>query len=385
MSIERIGVVGAGVMGSEIAQVASAAGCAVAMIDVDDAAVTRGLAHVRSIGDRRVARGRMSPGEADAILARIAGATDLAAIGSCDLVIEAGPEVLELKRELWRAIDAAAQPSALLASNTSGLSITALARETTRPDRVMGLHFFNPASVMRLVEVIRGAETTDATIAAGMDVAARLGKVPVRVVECPGFLVNRILVRALSEAYLLAEELDADRGSVDHAVVESGPAPMGPFALGDLIGLDTTLHVQRDLEAAYGERFGAGAALSAQVAAGRLGAKSGAGFVTGVEPGVQDAHGPQVAARYYLAAFDEACRCLEDGVAALTDIDTAMVLGTGWSVGPLAWADERGLAEVAGALRDLPDGARARFAPREPLTTRLAADTTFRTPNDEET
>ncbi len=377
MGIERIGVVGAGVMGSEIAQVAAAAGCSVVLVDIDDAAVARGLAHIRTIGERRVAKGRLTQEVADAIVDRVAGSVTLEAIGDCDLVIEAGPEVLELKRTLWQAIDAAAKPAALLASNTSGLSITTLARTTGSPERVMGLHFFNPASVMRLVEVIRGADTAEATINAGAAVAERLGKVPVRVLECPGFLVNRILVRALAEAYRCADELGADRASADQAVVDGGPAPMGPFALGDLIGLDTTLHVQRDLEASYGERFAAGTSLAAEVDGGRLGQKSGAGFVTGREPGAGDRHGPTVAERYHLGAFDEACRCLEEGIGALPDIDLAMKLGAGWSDGPFTWADRRGLPGLATDLASLTDSAGDRFRPRTPLLDLVAHDDTF--------
>lgn len=377
MGIDRIGVIGAGVMGSEIAQVAAAAGCATVMVDIDDAAVVRGMAHIRSIGERRVARGRLTQEQADEINGRVDGSVGLDALGDCDLIIEAGPEVLDLKLDLWRAIDAVAKPSAMLASNTSGLSITALARVTRRPERVMGLHFFNPASVMRLVEVIRGADSADATIDAGAEFAARVGKAPVRVKECPGFLVNRILVRALAEAYRRADELGADRTSVDVAVVAAGPAPMGPFALGDLIGLDTTLHVQRDLQTAYDDRFAAGTSLAAQVEAGRLGQKSGVGFVTGAEPGPGDEHGAAVADRYYSGAFDEACRCLEEGIAALPDIDVAMQLGTGWGMGPFAWADSRGLAALAEDLTRLAASAGDRFAPRAPLTARVATHDTF--------
>ena len=377
MGIERIGVIGAGVMGSEIAQVAAAAGCATVMVDIDDAAVVRGMAHIRAIGERRVARGRLTQEQADEIIGRVDGSVSLDALRDCDLIIEAGPEVLDLKLDLWRAIDAVAKPSALLASNTSGLSITALARVTRRPERVMGLHFFNPASVMRLVEVIRGADSADATIDAGAEFAARVGKAPVRVMECPGFLVNRILVRALAEAYRHTDDLGADRTSVDVAVVAAGPAPMGPFALGDLIGLDTTLHVQRDLQTAYDDRFAAGTSLAAQVEAGRLGQKSGAGFVTGGEPGTGDEHGAAVADRYYSGAFDEACRCLEEGIAALPDIDVAMQLGTGWGMGPFAWADSRGLAPLADDLTRLAASAGDRFAPRAPLTARVATHDTF--------
>ena len=377
MGFESIGVIGAGVMGSEIAQVAAAAGCEVVLVDIDDAAVARGIEHIRSIGARRVDRGRMSAEDAEAILSRVRGAIDIAEIGGCDVIVEVAPEILDLKRDLWRRIDAAAKPGAILASNTSGLSITTLARETARPAHVLGLHFFNPASVMRLVEVIRGEDSADEVVDEGVAVATRLGKVPVRVVECPGFLVNRILVRALGEAYRHADELGADRPTADAAVVALGPAPMGPFALGDLIGLDTALHVQRDLQAAYGDRFAAGTSLADQVAGNRLGQKSGAGFVTGVAPGAPDDLGPAIAERYYLGALDEACRCLEEAVAALPDIDVAMQLGAGWSDGPLACADAEGLPAVAARLEALAADTGERFTPREPLATRAAAGRTF--------
>lgn len=384
MEVGRIGVVGAGVMGSEIAQACAAAGIAVVLVDVDAAAAARGVAHIRSICDRRVARGRMTPDEADALTGRVAATTDLGDIGDCDLVIEAAPERMDLKRDLWRRIDAAAPPGALLASNTSGLSISALAGETGRPDRVVGLHFFNPASVMRLVEVIRGDATSDATVDAGAAFAERLGKVPVRVAECPGFLVNRILVRALCEAYLRADELGADRAAADAAVVAGGPAPMGPFALGDLVGLDTLLHVQRDLHAAYGARFDAGTSLAAEVAAGRLGQKSGAGLVLGRDATPADDDGHDIAERYHLGALDEACRCLDESVATLPDIDVAMRLGAGWDVGPFAWADALGLPGLVERAERLARDAGSRFTPPAALTSRASAGATFTNARKEE-
>ncbi len=362
-------------MGSEIAHVAAAAGHDVVMVDIDQAAVTRGQAHIAGINARRVARGRLSEEAAAAIAARVTSATDHAAISQCDIVIEAAPEVLSLKQELWRSLDAAAKPSAYLASNTSGLSISALASETGRPDRVLGLHFFNPASVMRLVEVIRGENTADETIAAGVAIARAFGKTPVIVAECPGFLVNRILVRALSEAYRYADTVEADRTSADATVVESGPAPMGPFALGDLIGLDTMHHVQSDLAAAYGDRFAAGTSLAAAVAAGHLGQKSGHGLVAGTDDTPGDDNGAAAAERYYLGAFDEACRCLEEGISTLPDIDRAMQLGAGWEFGPLAWADQAGLGNVAARLTKLSDD--TRFTPRSVLTDRIDQGTPF--------
>ncbi len=347
--IGRLAVVGAGVMGSEIAQAAASEGVEVVLLDADPAALRRGLAHVARIGERRVARGRMGAEEAEAIVGRITPTADDGELGSCDLAIEAVPEILDVKREVFRRLDAALPSEAMLASNTSGLSITALGRETGRPDRVLGLHFFNPASVMPLVEVVEGEDTGGETVAAGEAFARAVGKTPVRVRECPGFLVNRVLVRALAAAYRHARETGADRAAADRAVVEGGPAPMGPFALGDLIGLDTLGHIRAHLEGAYGRRFDDGGAVEREVAAGRLGTKSGAGFLDGDAPEAEaDEPGRAVAERYYLAALDEARRCADEMIAAPGDIDLAMRLGCGWSQGPLAWAEERGLA---GGLR----------------------------------
>jgi 3-hydroxyacyl-CoA dehydrogenase len=344
--IGRVAVVGAGVMGSEIAQATAAAGVEVVMLDADAAALERGVAHVASIGERRVARGRMTEAEAQATLARVTATGDGGALAACDLAIEAVPEVMEIKREVFRRLDAALPPGALLASNTSGLPITELGRETGRPERVLGLHFFNPASVMRLVEVVQGADTGDEALAAGEEFARALGKAPVRVRECPGFLVNRVLCRALAAAYRGAAEIGAERAPSDRAVVDEGPAPMGPFALGDLIGLDTLEHIRAHLEEAYGDRFDDGGAVAAEVAAGRLGSKSGAGFYEGAAPeAAANEAGRAVAERYYAGALDEARRCADERIAARDDIDLAMREGCGWSEGPLAWAQERGLTE----------------------------------------
>ena len=337
--ISRIAVLGAGVMGSEIAQVAAAAGLDVILLDSDRAALERGIGHIRGIGERRVARGRMEPDAAQALLARVTTTTDDAALAACGLAIEAVPEVLAIKREVFRRLDAALPPTGLLASNTSGLSISALAAETGRPDRVLGLHFFNPASVMKLVEVVRGDTTSEETVAAGEALASALGKVPVRVRECPGFLVNRILVRAIAEAFRHAGQTGAGPAAADAAVREDGPAPMGPFALADLIGLDALGHIRRDLEEAYGDRFADDGTVDREVAAGRLGRKSGGGFYEGAPPeGTADATGREVAERYYRGALDEARRCVDEGIASADDADLAMRHGCGWDHGPFAWS-----------------------------------------------
>lgn len=337
---ERLGVVGAGVMGAEIALVAAMSGVPVVLRDVDAATLERGLEHARAAGERQVSRGRATADDLGAALERITLAGDDAALAACTLGIEAVTESMEIKRAVFARLDAALAPGALIASNTSGLSISELAAATGRPEQVLGLHFFNPPSVMRLVEVVRGASTSAETAAAGIAFARALGKTPVAVAECPGFLVNRVLVRAMAAAYRVAGERGADPAAVDAAVVEAGPAPMGPFALGDLIGLDTLARIQSDLEAAYGERFSDGGALAPLVAAGRLGRKSGGGFLAaGAEPGPVEDPERAAAAAYYAEALDEARLCLAEGVAGAPDIDLALCLGAGWRIGPLAWSD----------------------------------------------
>jgi 3-hydroxyacyl-CoA dehydrogenase len=222
-----------------------------------------------------------------------------------------------------------------VATNTSGLSVTALADATATPSRLVGLHFFNPASTMRLVEVIAGAATDEDTVSRAIDLAGALGKTPVRVRECPGFVVNRVLVRAMAEAYRAAAGAPVDRRAADQAVAEGGPAPMGPFALGDLVGLDVLESIRADLEAAYGDRFDDSGTLAPLVAQGRLGRKTGGGLVPDGD-GSPTGTEPVVAAIYYAAAMDEARRLADEGVASPGDIDLAMRLGAGWEQGPLA-------------------------------------------------
>ena len=370
----EVGVIGAGVMGSEIAQVAAAAGAVVRLRDVDVERVEHGRAHVAAICARRVARGRMSAEEAGQILARVHPALCDDDLAECDLVIEAVTEVMEVKTTLAAAVDKILRPSAIFASNTSGLSITEIGRATGRPDRVVGMHFFNPASVMALVEVVRGEDTSDETLQTAIEAAKAFGKHPVVVKECPGFLVNRILCRGLAEAYRAAERGGADRAAVDGAVVGAGPAPMGPFALGDLVGIDTLHHVLVDLRAAYGDRFDDSGLAARMVEAGTLGAKSGGGFFVGTPPEVTpDDVARDVAEHYYLGAFDEACRCLEEGISAADDVNVSMVLGTGWSEGPLAWANEVGPDPLRERLEVLARRSGDRFAPREALLGRLAS------------
>ncbi len=373
MGIDRLGIVGAGVMGSDIAYVAALAGKQVIICDVEAAALEGARARVADLVARAQARGRLDEAQAAALAGRITMTTDDAQLSACDLAIEAVSERLDLKRMIFARLDAIMRPGAVIASNTSGLSITELGAVTSRPADVLGIHFFNPAAVMRLVELIQGKQTSPATMDLAEALVRELGKSPVRVRECPGFLVNRVLVRAMAEAYRDATTRGLAPASVDAAVVEVGPAPMGPFALGDLIGLDTMDHIQRDLEHAYGQRFTDAGAIAAQVAEGRLGRKNGQGFLepNHGEADVDDA-ARGAAERYYYGALDEALRCDEEQIAARPDIDLAMQLGAGWATGPLAWADGIGAARVLAVMQELAASAGNRFQPTALLRARAS-------------
>ncbi|MCC6832588.1 MAG: 3-hydroxyacyl-CoA dehydrogenase family protein [Thermoleophilia bacterium] len=336
--MSRVAVVGAGLMGSEIALMAALAGHHVTLVDIDEGALTRGLGHARAAGERMVRRGRLAQEDLDAAVARVSTATDVTAVAACDPVIEAVPERMDLKRQVLARIAAAVPPATVVASNTSGLSITELGAAAAPAGRVVGLHFFNPPSVMRLVEVIRGADTAEDVARRAAEFAAGLGKTPVAVRECPGFVVNRVLLRAMVAGFVATGE--GDPAQADAAVVAAGPSPMGPHALADLVGLDTYEHIRGDLQAAYGDRFDDRGVGARMVAAGRLGRKNGGGFFDGPVPPTE---APQDLARsvggvYYEAARDEAERLAAEGIASREDIDTAVRLGAGWEAGPLGSA-----------------------------------------------
>lgn len=350
MEMHTIGVVGAGVMGSDIAYLCARAGWKVVAYDIAPDQLDAGHLRRTHLNDRALTRGHIDVPAAAQLLSRIRSTHQLGDLAICDVIIEAVSERLDIKEGVFRALDEIAQPDALIASNTSGLSISHLAALTKRPSQVVGMHFFNPAVVMQLVELIHGAQSAPETMARAEQLVRALGKTPVRVRECPGFLVNRILVRAMVASYREGAAMAREFHDTDAVIATGGPAPMGPYALGDLIGLDTMDLLQRDLAVAYGDRFHDGGALRAQVSAGRLGRKNARGFVT--EDPVSHAAPPtgEAADTYYLAALDEALRCAAEQIAAPGDIDLAMRLGAGWEIGPFAWASEQGVAQIARTL-----------------------------------
>ena len=279
MAIEKIGVVGSGTMGSGIAQSAAQSGYHVHMIDVAQAQIDRGLKIVQKNLDRSVEKGRMTLHDREATLGRLTTSTRVADVADADLVVEAIVEEFGPKGEMFKELDAICKSTAILASNTSSISITRLAGVTGRPEKVIGMHFFNPVPVMKLVEVIRGARTGDETTAQVMELARSMGKTPVEVQDYPGFVSNRLLVPMLNEAAYALMEGVATAEAIDTVMKLGMNHPMGPLELADMIGLDVCLNIMQVLYEGYGDsKYRPCPLLVRLVAAGRLGRKTGHGF-----------------------------------------------------------------------------------------------------------
>lgn len=278
MFVFKAAVVGAGTMGGEIAQTIANAEIPVVLKDVRAEFVQQGLDKARSLWQARVDQGKLEPAELERKLAQITGTTGYDGFGDVDLVIEAVPERMDVKQGVFSELDAVTPGHAILASNTSSLSITEMGEVTGRPDKVVGFHFFYPASVMRLIEVIEGDDTSAETAQATVNFAQRIRKMPIRCAEAPGFVVNRILNSSVSELWRYQVETGIEVTELDRIVAESKAAPMGPFFLTDLLGLDTVLHVATHLADAYGDRFCVHPGMKELVAQGNLGAKTGKGF-----------------------------------------------------------------------------------------------------------
>ena len=279
MTIKTIGVVGAGTMGNGIAQAFAVAGYAVTLTDVAQAAIDRGLKNVDGSLERLVKKEKMTAADKAAVIARIGASTSLDALAGVDIIIEAATENLPLKLEIFGKLDALAKPDAVLASNTSSISITRLAAATKRADKVIGMHFFNPVPVMQLVELIRGLQTSDPTFAAVEELTKAIGKAPVPVRNSPGFVVNRLLCPMINEAVFALGEGLATAQQIDDAMRMGCNHPIGPLALCDLIGVDVELAVMQVLFEGFKDpKYRPAPLLVEMVEAGYLGRKSGRGF-----------------------------------------------------------------------------------------------------------
>jgi 3-hydroxybutyryl-CoA dehydrogenase len=277
--IAKVGVIGAGTMGNGIAQACAVAGLDVAMIDVADAAVQRGLGTIEASLERLVKKEKVSADAKAKAVARITATTDYAALKSADLIIEAASENLDLKLKILRQVEALARPGVLLASNTSSISITTLAAATSRPAQFLGVHFFNPVPLMALVELIRGLQTADETIAAAKTFVERLGKSPIVVKNSPGFVVNRILCPMINEAIFALQEGLASAEDIDNGMRLGCNHPIGPLALADLVGLDVLLAVMNVFYTDFNDpKYRPAPLLKEMVAAGYLGRKTKRGF-----------------------------------------------------------------------------------------------------------
>jgi enoyl-CoA hydratase/3-hydroxyacyl-CoA dehydrogenase len=381
MFVFKAAVVGAGTMGGQIAQTIAAAGIPVVLKDIDDALVQAGLDEARNVTSgqigKLVEKGKLTEEQGKAqieeVLGRINGTTSYKDFGDVDFVIEAVPEKIEIKQAVFAELDAATPGHAILASNTSSLSITEIGEATLRPEKVVGFHYFYPASIMPLIEIVEGEETAAETVGAAVTFAQAIRKQPITCAEVPGFVVNRILNAGISEVWREQEEKKLSIKQIDAGVGAAGVVPIGPYYLVDLLGLDTVLHVAEHLAESYGEeRFYVPKGMKRLVGERKLGAKTGGdGFYSNGEPNLEGDAEPDVAElveMLTLKTFIEACLVLEEGVATHRDIDFGMMAGAGLDprrglLPPFMKADVEGLDKILERLESATERYGERFTP----------------------
>lgn len=355
MKVTNAAVVGAGTMGGEIAFVIASAGIPVLLKDVDQKFVDHGIEKATELLDRALAKEKIDQAGKDAVLSLITGTLDYSGFGDVDFVIEAVPEKMAIKQAVFAELDASTPGHAILASNTSALSIDEIGEATTRPDKVVGFHFFYPASYSKLVEVIEGDSTSSETTTAAYNFAQAIKKSPITCIDAPGFVVNRVLTASLGEMFRVADEHGLSPAQLDSAVIATKSAPAGPATLTDTLGLDTVLHVMEHLHAELGDTFYVAPELKKAVDAGNLGAKTGKGFydpagTPGELPDVDMAVAGEIALRSGLRALVESILIVEECVGTSREVDLGMMMGAGIVPGPLSRADELGLDNALAAL-----------------------------------
>jgi enoyl-CoA hydratase/3-hydroxyacyl-CoA dehydrogenase len=382
MFVFKAAVVGAGTMGGQIAQTIAAAGIPVVLKDIDDALVQAGLDEARNVTTGQIGKlaekGKITTEQAEQqiaqILGRIEGTTSYASFGDVDFVVEAVPERMEIKQAVFAELDAATPGHAVLASNTSSLSITEIGEATLRPEKVVGFHYFYPASIMPLIEIVEGEETSQETVSAAVTFAQTIRKQPITCAEVPGFVVNRILNSSSAEVWREQEEKGLSIKKIDEGLGSAGILPLGPYTLINLLGLDTVLHVAEHLIESYGEeRFFVPKAMQKLVAEGKLGAKTGGdGFYdpqgNSNMPGDADPDIDELVELLSLKTFLEACLVLEEGVASHRDIDFGMMAGAGLDprrglLPPFMRADVDGLDAVLERMESAQEKFGERFTP----------------------
>jgi enoyl-CoA hydratase / 3-hydroxyacyl-CoA dehydrogenase len=382
MFVRKTAVVGAGTMGGQIAQTIAAAGIPVVLKDIDDALVEAGLREARNVTagqvSKLVERGKLTAEQGEErveeVLGLIAGTVDYADFGSVDLVIEAVPERMDVKQAVFAELDAATPGHAILASNTSSLSITEIGEATLRPDKVVGFHYFYPASLMPLIEIVEGEDTSSETVTAAVTFAQAIRKQPITCAEVPGFVVNRILNSGVSEIWRAQEEQGLSIKAIDDGVGAAGVVPVGPYILVNMLGLDTVLHVAEHLAESYGdERFYVSSAMQKLVGEQKLGAKTGGEGLYDAQgqPNVPGEAEPDIAGLVELMSLKtliEACLVLEEGVAGHRDIDFGMMAGAGLDprrglMPPFMKADSEGLDTILERMEAAQERHGERFAP----------------------
>jgi 3-hydroxybutyryl-CoA dehydrogenase len=376
LTVERVGVVGAGTMGAGIAQIAALGGYETRLHDPVPAALDTGIDRLHRALDKGAAKGMWSEADAEAARDRVGAAKRLTDLGECDLVVEAAPEDLDLKRELFAALAAACGPEAILASNTSSLPVTAIAAKIPHRERAIGMHFFNPPALMKLVEVVATADSAPEALEAATEVGRRMGRTPIRAKDSPGFIANRLARPFTLESLRMLAEGVADAETIDRACRIGGGFRMGPFELIDLIGLDVNLSVARSFYAQGGEpeRWRPSPIQEAMVAEGKLGRKSGEGFYAYGEEARRepdpdlaieaptldpeqlakvDPAAAEILPRLVAQIANEAAFALEEEVGSPADMDTAMRLGFNWPRGPLELTDLLGAEHAVSVLQAL--------------------------------